>query len=169
MTLLKKQALQDIEHLLQERGEKTSDFGLPPVVMHSAEIMAQQDYFLPLQDLLHSKNNAMVSNFSPEQLHIYNILFNAIYNNTGRSSKLFFLTGQAGHGKTHVSEALIHYSCSCGELPFVVGATALSASNYDCASTAHSGFLIPVVKDHSDIVSGLHHGLKCADLIFFDH
>src|SRR5260370_5775670 len=91
MTLLKKQALQDIEHLLQERGKKTIDFGLPPVVMHSAEIMAQQDYFLPLQDLLHSKNNAMVSNFSPEQLHIYNILFDAIYNNTGRSSNFSFL------------------------------------------------------------------------------
>src|SRR5260370_29458432 len=111
--------------------------------MHSAEIMAQQDYFLPLQDLLCSKNNAMVSNFSPQQLHIYNILFNAIYNNTGRSSKLFFLTAQAGCGKTHVSEALIHYSHSFGELPFVVGATTLSASNYDCVSPAQSGFLDP--------------------------
>ena len=125
MSLLKNELFRTLNVYFKREG-KTIDFGLPPVVMHSAEIMAQLDYFLPLQDLLHSKNNAMVSNFSQEQHHIYDILFNAIHNNTGRLSKLFFLTGQAGCGKTHVSEALIHYSHSCGEPPFVVGATAIS-------------------------------------------
>ena len=52
-------------------------------------------------------------------------------------------------------DGLISYAQGQGDLPFVVAATALAASNYEWAHTTHSGFFIPVVKDGDDVVSSL--------------
>ncbi|KAF8340711.1 PIF1-like helicase-domain-containing protein [Cantharellus anzutake] len=162
---VKAHTLLDIQQLLQQRGKSTANFGLPNITIHSAKVLTQLDYFLPQCSLLLRKNSEMVAGFSSDQRHVYDTLWNAIYRNTPSSPHLFFLTGRAGRGKTHVSKALIHLARGQGELPFVVGATALAASNYDCAWTAHSGYMIPVVKDNGDVISSLTPHCKQAELI----
>jgi len=72
-----------------------------------------------------------MSSFTNEQHQAYDILYNTVYALNHNGQKLFFLTGKAGHGKTHVLDGLISYAQGQGDLPFIVAATALAASDYE--------------------------------------
>ncbi|KIJ46602.1 hypothetical protein M422DRAFT_249754 [Sphaerobolus stellatus SS14] len=78
---------------------------------------------------------------------------------------LVFLEGKPGRGKTFLIDALAAYLCSQGRIVMVIATSALAASMYEQAYTAHSMFKIPVDNDTVIIQSKVKPDTNWANLI----
>jgi hypothetical protein len=123
-------ALEAIECLLQEHGKSTVDFALPHISVHSAEIHHELSYFAPQARSLHTTAQSNISIMTPDQLSIYNKLYDAVFSTSPLRHKLHFLTGKAGRGKSFTIDTLVAKARSEGVIPIVMGTTALSMSNH---------------------------------------
>lgn len=166
LTNARKHALEDIENLLGEHGKTTTNFGLPAVKSHSAEIHADLEYFRPQSAELRHFTQSTISLMTTDQHSIYSILHTDIYGDPSPSSShLHFLTGKAGRGKSFIIKALVAEARSMGEVVVVAGTTALSTSDIDGGRTAHSTFKLPVTDDNIGVTSSIESHSARADFL----
>src|SRR5947209_3278652 len=116
----------------------------------------------------------MSQSFTSEQHLIFSTILCSVSSPSHSRTKLFFVNGKAGRGKTFVLDALIKRLRGEGRSVAVCGSTALSATLYPRGRTAHSLFGIPVTEDSSELHSRivLHSSkanyLKGLDLIVWE-
>lgn len=151
------QALGDIQRLLQERGKDASIYSLPYVEIPSAEVDAELSYFAGQRaSLLHASTTSFAS-MTQDQQALFNriecLIHPPVDHPPSTQSKLLFITGKAGTGKTFVIDAALACERSKSVVIAVAGATALSASLYDRGQTGHSLWKLPVTDNSLDVIS----------------
>ena len=66
-------------------------------------------------------------------------------------TKIVYLQGDAGAGKTTIAKKVLSYTRSLGKIAIGCASTALAAQNYENFNTAHGLFHYPVIEDMEDI------------------
>lgn len=103
------------------------------------------------------------SKFNQEQLKVYNTIMESI-NKDSNESKLFFLDGPGGCGKTFIYNTLISKLRSIGKIAIPMASTGIAALLLDDGNTAHSSLKIPL-KCNDTTMCGIKLQSNLADLI----
>ena len=162
--------LRDMQSMLLGFGKKLQDFqGLPPLhieLLPSSSRIASEERFRRnfSADLLDRLNNDQREAF--EQLNI------ALFTNDNKS-KLFYLDGPGGTGKTYLYSVMMAYWRNLGKIVLPVASSGIAATLLLGGRTAHNRFKIPL-QLNSDAVcpvpvqSELANLLKESDIIIWD-
>nr|XP_017255632.1 PREDICTED: uncharacterized protein LOC108225307 [Daucus carota subsp. sativus] len=110
------------------------------------------------------------SNCNPEQLSVYDAVFQSVTENKGG---VFFVYGSGGCGKTYVWKTLIYKLRSQGKIVLPVASSGIAATLMPGGRTAHSRFKIPIVLDEYsscaiNLNSDIANLIKCTSLIIWD-
>ncbi|GBM71541.1 hypothetical protein AVEN_219403-1, partial [Araneus ventricosus] len=91
------------------------------------------------------KGQINAQKLNEEQKLVFDIILKAIYDNKEDTSRLFFLDGPAGTGKTFLYNTLLHTTRGKGHHVTTVASTGIAATLLNGGRTAHSVFKIPIV------------------------
>ena len=142
------QLLEQLQIRFQEANRTLNEFGLPNPISCKTEL----ERALLKYDVKEEWEKLMLFNRTiPNNIEQQNVL-NNIYKAIDKGeSKIYFLQGQAGSGKTTIAKKIIHYARSKKKIVLGCAATALAAQNYDEFDTFHGLFKYPVIEDLEDI------------------
>jgi len=142
--------LEELEIILRESDKTLTEFGLPNPELSNTELEREKlKYNIKEESDMFDYLNANIPNTEEQSTFLENV-YNAI---TNKESKIFFLQGKAGSGKTTVAKKIIHFTRSKGEIVLGCAATALAAQVYEGNNfdTFHGLFKYPVIDDMEDI------------------
>jgi len=140
--------LEELQIRFQQSDRTLTEFGLPNPKSIKTEL-ERENLKYNLKEEWESfllLNRIIVNNL--EQQNVLNKVYSDI--DKGKS-KIYFLQGQAGSGKTTIAKKIIHYARSKNKIVLGCAATALAAQNYDGFDTFHGLFKYPVIEDMEDI------------------
>ncbi|GBO17046.1 hypothetical protein AVEN_150339-1 [Araneus ventricosus] len=108
---------------------------------------------LPSFDILAEQQKEQINapKLNEEQKLVFDIILKAIYDNKEDISRLFFLEGPAGTGKTFLYNTLLHTIRGKGHHVTPVASTGIAATLLNGGRTAHSVFKIPIVLNATSI------------------
>ncbi|CAL0312721.1 unnamed protein product [Lupinus luteus] len=145
------QLLRDLNDLLLLHGKQISDFDLPTVPLQAAEdnvvpriIDEQLSFHISHEDL------DAVGKLNSDQSLAFNNIMNVIEQG---HSKVFFVDGPGGTGKTFLYRALISRLISIGKIVLATATSGIAATLLLGGQTAHSRFKIPLNPDSSSVCS----------------
>jgi hypothetical protein len=137
--------LYQIRTILDFMGSNLKDVGL--MMSHSQIFFLKQ---LQLSNLdgeepvdFNQRWKISLSLLNPNQLHFYNMVTSTMQDTESRS-KIFYLDGPGGSGKTFLLNCIIDFCRSRGESIVPVASTGVAALLMPGGQTAHSAFKIPV-------------------------
>ncbi|XP_050521686.1 uncharacterized protein LOC126894605 [Daktulosphaira vitifoliae] len=133
--------LRSIEDVLEANGRHLHEFGLELPEGNYIEATTIEEVN---QQHLEDQAITMYEKLNPEQQQIYNMVLDAINNPQTRSSKIFFVNGAGGTGKTTLYKALNHKLKSQGKITISVAFTGIAASLLQDGTTVHSAFGLPL-------------------------
>nr|XP_020179791.3 ATP-dependent DNA helicase PIF1-like [Aegilops tauschii subsp. strangulata] len=168
---IEQMVLRDISDILYSMGKDISCFDLPEM-LDGTELAGSN-----CREVIEE----MSINIDPEHLDLYATLnceqrlaFDEIMHHVlQKKSKVFFIDGPGGTGKTHLYKALLAKVCSMGLIAIATATSGIAASIMPGGRTAHSRFKIPV-NIHDDSLcsfskqSGTAELLRRASLIIWD-
>jgi len=136
--------LTDFSLRFESDGKNMTDYGLPePAHMKSELEIERTKYSKNDQLAIYDKLCIDAPNTS-EQNEIFHDIVTAVIQ---KSTKIFYIQGQAGSGKSTLAKKIISYCRSQGKLCAGCASTGLAATLYEGFETAHSLFKFPVVED----------------------
>jgi tRNA A37 threonylcarbamoyladenosine biosynthesis protein TsaE len=140
--------LEQLQIRFQQSDRTLTEFGLPNPQSINTELEREKLKYNSKEEweLFMLLNRTIVNNL--EQQNVLNKIYSDI--DKGKS-KIYFLQGQAGSGKTTIAKKIIHYARSKNKIVLGCAATALAAQNYDGFDTFHGLFKYPVIEDMEDI------------------
>ncbi|GBN17337.1 hypothetical protein AVEN_141499-1 [Araneus ventricosus] len=102
---------------------------------------------LPSSDILEEQQKGQINarKLNEEQKLVFHIILKTIYDNKEDTSRLFFLDGPAGTGKTFLYNTLLHTTRGKGHHVTPVASSGIAATLLNGGRTAHSVFKIPIV------------------------
>ncbi|GBM65839.1 hypothetical protein AVEN_12894-1 [Araneus ventricosus] len=133
-------ALAEIEEFFKHYNLNLKKLKLPTV--HLPDALSN----LPSFDILVEQQKGQINaqKLNEEQKLVFDIL-KAIYDNKEDTSRLFFLDGPAGTGKTFLYNTLLHTIRGKGHHVTPVASTGIAATLLNGGRAAHSVFKIPIV------------------------
>ncbi|GBN15495.1 hypothetical protein AVEN_64869-1 [Araneus ventricosus] len=134
-------ALAEIEEFLKHYNLNLKKLKLPTV--HLPDALSNLPSFDILLEQQKGQINAQVLN--EEQKLVFDIILKAIYDNKEDTSRLFFLDGPAGTGKTFLYNTWLHTIRDKGHHVNPVASTGIAETLVNGGRTAHSVFKIPIV------------------------
>jgi hypothetical protein len=137
-------ALCHISDLLGENGKSLEQFALPLPARRPDVVLEEITAFTTFQAELNRDADSMISKMNEEQLSLFHHLLQLAVNPQDMSSRLCFLEGKAGRGKSFVVEALCMKLRALGKVVLIAGSTALSVCSYPRGRTIHNLFKITV-------------------------
>ncbi|XP_054283292.1 ATP-dependent DNA helicase PIF1-like [Macrosteles quadrilineatus] len=168
-----KLSLIEIDRSLRRQGSCVADHGLPDVHDDTTELGREL--------LLHGENQqrAFVEEWVPKLSEDQNRVFEYVTSvlnapASGTSSKIIFLDGPGGYGKTTLIRVILAYVRGCRQVALAVASSGIAAGNMPGGTTAHSMFRLPL--DFGDgtgfwnITNGSQRAelIRAARLIVFD-
>jgi hypothetical protein len=134
----------DFQHIFAENNKSMSDFGLPEPNDYPSELEREKLKYSEVEqlNLFETLNHQFPNNNEQEQ--IFQIIKETL---DSGESKMFFIQGQGGCGKTMLAKKILAYTRSKGEIAVGCASTGLAATIYDDFYTAHDLFCYPVVED----------------------
>ncbi|XP_054287572.1 uncharacterized protein LOC129003305 [Macrosteles quadrilineatus] len=168
-----KLGLIDIDRSLRRQGSCVADHGLPDVHDDTTELGREL--------LLHGENQqrVFVEEWVPKLSEDQNRVFEYVTSvlnapASGTSSKIIFLDGPGGYGKTTLIRVILAYVRGCRQVALAVASSGTAAGNMPGGTTAHSMFRLPL--DFGDgtgfwnITNGSQRAelIRAARLIVFD-
>jgi hypothetical protein len=146
--------LADLAQLFADRGAHLTDYAFPEPLEYKTELERERLLYSNAQEQLALLRRLEVEAPNNEnQADVFRTVTQAmdITSNGDDRSKLYFLQGQGGCGKTTVAKKLMAYARSKSLLALGCASTALAATNYEGFTTAHSLFCYPVIDDTDDM------------------
>ncbi|GBM64684.1 hypothetical protein AVEN_175186-2 [Araneus ventricosus] len=136
-----KYALAEIEEFLKYYNLNIKKLKLPTV--HLPDALSN----LPSFDILEEQQKGQINarKLNEGQKLVFDIILEAIYDNNEDTSRLFFLDGPAGTGKTFLYDTLLHTISGKGHHVTPVASRGIAATLLNGGRTAHSVFKIPIV------------------------
>ncbi|KAE8188271.1 hypothetical protein CF336_g6221 [Tilletia laevis] len=138
-------ALRDIDHILSTLGMSNTAVGLPSIPSNRNTVAEEQAFFAPHHGRLRAAAAESYERFTAQQKQIYDTITTNI--SEGANEQYHLIQGRAGRGKTYLLKAIINTLRGHNLLLTVCGATGLSASAFERATTIHKRFAIPVLED----------------------
>jgi len=141
--------LQDLASRLEDHDKRLSDYGLPePENTYTETQRARLQYDRSDQERLLQNMDISMPN-TTEQQEMFDFAMNAIEH---KETRLIFIQGIGGCGKTTMAKKILAAARSKGILCAGCASTALAATNYENFDTAHGLFKFPVIEeDDKDI------------------
>jgi len=132
---------------LKDNDKRLSNYGLPDPEENETELQsALLEYDPHQQTQLLQKLNSETPN-TEQQQSVYNQIMHSIEN---KRTKLYFIQGKGGSGKTTLAKKILAASRSKDILCVGCASTGLAATNYENFDTAHGLFKYPVTEDGDD-------------------
>ena len=125
-------------------GQSCSKYEFPEPVEHLSELDIEKGRYSPEEQLLLYNNLSNATPNSPEQQNILEEICSDIENNR---SKLYFIQGMGGSGKSALCKKLLAWARSKEKICLGCASTGLAATIYENFNTAHSLFKYPVLED----------------------
>jgi hypothetical protein len=134
-------ALRDLSQLLREASKASlSDFGLPePDDADTSAVEAELFAFAAVRTALSDRAAQCRERMTEEQREAYDLLVDSLETDPADNGHFYFIEGKAGRGKSFVAHAFVDHLRGHQKVPVILGATALSVSDYARARTVHSG------------------------------
>jgi len=146
--------LQDLASRLEDHDKRLSDYGLPePENTYTELERARLQYDKSDQERLLQSMNISRPN-TAEQQQIFDYAMNAI---ELKLTRLIFIQGIGGCGKTTMAKKILAAARSIGVLCVGCASTALAATNYDNFDTAHGLFKFPVIDEEDKDINESGH------------
>lgn len=136
-----REALRDLQRLLQGRNANLCNFGLPEQGISPTALSREQDLLLDEAAEQRRQYECRAAMFNEEQSKVFNML---VERQSSGQPSCVFLDGRAGRGKSFVLETFVFWCRSQQWVVLIVGSTALSVLLYTRGRTAHSTFSVPV-------------------------
>jgi hypothetical protein len=168
---LEQMVLRDIRDMLQSMGKNITSYGLPDLVEDDGSNDGEYREVMEERQITADKEHLdLISSLNSEQLNGFNDIMNHVMN---QKSRIFFVDGPGGTGKTYLYKALLAKVRSMGLIAIATATSGIAASIMPGGRTAHSRFKIPIkLKDNSMCSftkqSGTAELLKQASLIIWD-
>ena len=168
-------SLIEIDRHLRKRGSSLIDNGLPDVIDHTTEL--QREYSAYTVDDQTAIVEHWLSRLSDDQRCVFDYVRSLIdnTNDTGNmASRVIFVDGPGGYGKTQLLRVILAYVRSCRKIALAVATSGIAARNMPGGSTAHSMFVIPIDLGDGTGVWNVSNSsqrgelIRAADLIVFD-
>jgi len=134
----------DFSSRFESDGKNMTDYGLPqPTIMKTELEIEKNKYDKDEQHNLYIKLCQDVPNTNEQQQIFNEIIFACEL----KLTKIFYIQGQAGSGKTTLAKKIMAYCRSRNRLCAGCASTGLAATLYDGFETAHSLFKFPVIEE----------------------
>ena len=134
--------LRDLNDMLIQHGKQITHYDLPCLIVDNAEdnlmprvIQEELLVQVPLQDI------EAIDRLNHDQLAAFNSIMNVIEQ---KQSKIFFVDGPGGTGKTFLYRALIANLRSKGHIVLATASSGIAATLLPGGRTTHSRFKIPI-------------------------
>ena len=132
---------------LKDNDKTLSNYGLPDPEENETELQrALLEYDINQQTQLLQSLNSNTPN-TEQQQNVFNEIMYSILNNR---TKLYFIQGKGGSGKTTLAKKILAASRSKDILCVGCASTGLAATNYINFDTAHGLFKYPVTEEEDD-------------------
>jgi len=132
---------------LKDNDKRLSNYGLPDPEENETELQrALLEYDPHQQRELLQKLNSETPN-TDQQQNVFSQIMNSIQN---RETKLYFIQGKGGSGKTTLAKKILAASRSEDILCVGCASTGLAATNYENFDTAHGLFKYPVTEEEDN-------------------
>lgn len=132
-------ALDHLDHLLEEYGANLDTYGLPQPSIHSSEVTHELERWEPLRASLTTRAAEMSSNFNVEQRHIFDLILQAVHSG---QPHVAFIDGPAGRGKTFLVNTLCAQLRAEGRIVLATATSGYAAQLYPGGRTTHSTFKV---------------------------
>ncbi|XP_046663121.1 uncharacterized protein LOC124356020 [Homalodisca vitripennis] len=107
-----------------------------------------------------------VPKLSPDQRRVFEYVRSLLLNpRDRRTSRIIFLDGPGGYGKTSLIRVILAYVRGCRQVALAVASSGIAARNMDGGTTAHSMFRLPLDLGHGTGVWNITNGSQRAELI----
>jgi len=139
------ETLNEIQQLLEYHGKSLSDFPVMPIpTISSYSKISRLILDETHQDckLLSEKVANNTSKMNYDQKNVFDSIVEAVEKG---NSKVFFIDGPGGTGKTFIYNTLLAHIRSKGDIALAVASSGIAALLLDGGRTAHSRFKIPLV------------------------
>jgi len=134
----------DFSSRFESDGKNMKDYGLPQPAQMKTELEIERNkYDIDEQLRIYNKLCEDVPNTSEQQQIFNDIIFACEI----KSTRIFYIQGQAGSGKSTLAKKIIAYCRSRNKLCAGCASTGLAATLYDGFETAQSLFKFPVIED----------------------
>ena len=134
----------DFSNRFESDGKNMTDYGLPQPRNMKKELEIERHKYDSNEQLLYYNKLCDDVQNTVEQQEIFDEIINAV---ESKSTKIFYIQGQAGSGKTTLAKKIMAYCRSQQKLCAGCASTGLAASLYEGFETAHSLFKFPVIED----------------------
>jgi ATP-dependent DNA helicase PIF1 len=169
-THVEQMVLIDIRNMLQSMGKDIKTFPLPPIIdtYDDAIGTAREVYEEEIQ--LIAGDVSLKDSLNEEQRAAYDKIMSAVDTD---QSRLFFVDGPGGTGKTYLYKVLLATLSNQGKIAVATTTSGIAASIMPGGRTAHSCFKIPLTIDDVAVCSfteqsGTPELLRKASLIIWD-
>ena len=168
---LEQMVLRDIRDMLQSMGKDIKSYGLPDIVETDCSSDTEyREVAEEMQIIANQEHLDLISCLNSEQLAGFNEIMDHV---TNQKSKIFFVDGPGGTGKTYMYKALLAKVRSMGQIAIATATSGIAASIMPGGRTAHSRFKIPIKLSDNSMCgftkqSGTAKLLKQASLIIWD-
>jgi len=143
-------SLLDIEKHLEQENKKLSSFKNMPIpdyasaeILQFKEIINNEEKKLNLSELDKFLQDALI-NMNVEQKEIYDLICKTVTENKKGISKLFFIDGPAGTGKTYTYKAILAKIKLLDQIVIAVASSGIASLLLPGGQTAHSKFKLPL-------------------------
>lgn len=133
--------LQDLSQSLADGGRRLSNFGLREPNRRDIEVDQELAFFRPQVNILAAHVDDMTHSMTEEQREIFHGVLSQVRN---KERCFYFIEGRPGRGKTYLLNAIAGALRSQHKIVLTVATSAIAASQYPRARTAHALFGIPV-------------------------
>jgi hypothetical protein len=162
-------ALLDIECFLQDHGKTLTDFGMPaarqPVAPLPRMIQEELNYQVEtLREMVHDRLNHPDHKLNPQQREVYDAVSKALWDPSYRGSKVFFVDGPGGTGKTYLYEPLLGSVRMEREIALAMASSGIASLLLPGGRTVHSRMKVRLKLD-ANSTCGLDVDKVHADLI----
>ena len=140
--------LQELQKSFQQSDRSLDEYGLPNPTTVTTELQREEfKYDIIEEEKLLKDLDENIPNNNEQKVFLDHVYLSI----EKGESKIYFLAGSAGTGKSTIMKKIIHKTRSQNKIVLGCAATALAAQVYDSFDTFHGLFKYPVVKEMEDI------------------
>ncbi|KAI5708509.1 hypothetical protein M8J77_024181 [Diaphorina citri] len=159
-----KLSLLEIDRSLRRQGSCLTDHGLPYVADDSTEL--GRELLAYGENLQGSIVDEWLPRLSPDQRMVFDHIQNLLGGSANaQTSRVLFLDGPGGYGKTQLIRVILAFVRSQGHVAIAVASSGIAAGNMPGGTTAHSMFRLPLDLGQGVGVWNITNGSQRAELI----
>jgi hypothetical protein len=168
---IEQKVLRDIGDLLYSMGKDIRNFDLPDLLdIHDLENLDQRELMEELSIVVAKEDIELCATLNEEQRLAFNEILDHVLH---KKSRVFFIDGPGGTGKTYLYKSLLSKVRSMGLIAIATATSGIAASIMPGGRTAHSRFKISINIEDDTMCnisrqSGTAELLRRASLIIWD-